>query len=376
MVLIHDDLWDCVSTPENKNEDVKKQEKALAKIALSVKPCVFPQIRNAKSAREAWSNLQKAYEDRENARRDENSADVTALAARKVPKPIKCFRCKKSGHFKKDCPDNSDGKKSGHFKKDCPDDSDVKKSGRRSQAHLTALAAGVKRDVWYVDSGAAQHFCNDRRFLSDFTNEKSKKVLIANGEALPTAGKGTAQTVLKDNSVRSISNVYLVPKLSANLLSVSAMDKKGFEIVFRSGVCTVYDNGEVLATATLRDGIYELDAIETVSVSCCEPSSQAMCSSLSVGTGDSKAVPTRQLKVDSRPVDVSVKQAPQSPATGSQSTQQIWHRRLAHLNTRSMELLRKEVPEEVWDSTPDHGSKVISSERSRGTRNQNCYRES
>ncbi|XP_063374935.1 uncharacterized protein LOC134662594 [Cydia amplana] len=154
------------------------------------------------------------------------------------------------------------------------------------------------------------------------------------------------------------------------------MDKKGYEIVFRSGGCTVYDKGEVLATATLRDGIYELDAIETVSVSCSEPSSEAMCSSLSVGTGDSKAVPARQLKDDSRPVAVSVKQAPQSPATGNQSMQQIWHHRLAHLNTRSMELLRKEVPEEAWNSTSDHGSKVVSSERCRGTRDQKRYGES
>ncbi|XP_047995296.1 uncharacterized protein LOC125233356 [Leguminivora glycinivorella] len=143
------------------------------------------------------------------------------------------------------------------------------------------------------------------------------------------------------------------------------MDRKGYEIVFRSGVCKVYDKGQVLATATLRDGIYQLDAIETLSALYSEPSSQAM--SLFLGTGDSVAVPTAA---------VSVKQAPQIPATGSQSTQQVWHRRLSHLNARSMELLRKEVPEGAWNSTSDHGSKVISSERSRGTRDKKRYGES
>ncbi|XP_048007351.1 uncharacterized protein LOC125242600 [Leguminivora glycinivorella] len=145
------------------------------------------------------------------------------------------------------------------------------------------------------------------------------------------------------------------------------MDRKGYEIVFRSGVCKVLDKGQVLATATLRDGIYQLDAIETLSALCSEPSSQAM--SLSLGTGDSVAVPARS-------VAESVKQAPQIPATGSQSTQQVWHRRLSHLNARSMELLRKEVPEGAWNSTSDHGSKVISSERSRGARDKKRYGES
>lgn len=409
MVLIHDELWDCVGETENKCEDAKKQEKALAKIALSVQPKVFPQIRNAKTAREAWTNLQKAYEDRglcrrlsllrtlfatklsecasmeayvnkimdtsqllsdigsaleddflavillsgltsdydplimalensnvslssevvklkllqENLRRDEKDDNVTAFKAQKARKPFKCFKCKKTGHCMKDCPEKSDGNK----------------SGRKSQSSLlTALAAGVQRDVWHVDSGSSLHLCNDRSVMSDFTTGKPKKVYIANGEAMMTTGKGTVQVVLKDNCVRTISNVYLVPKLATNLLSVSVMVNKGYDVVFRSGVCKVIDNGEVLATATLRDGTYQLDAIETVTV-CSEPPSQAMCSPLSAGTGDSETS-APQLKDEGRPVE-HVMQAQSPAAPRGQSTQQVWHRRLAHLNSRSMELLRK-----------------------------------
>uniref|UniRef100_A0A2A4JFX6 CCHC-type domain-containing protein n=1 Tax=Heliothis virescens TaxID=7102 RepID=A0A2A4JFX6_HELVI len=60
MVLIHDELWEYVES--DKKGTTAQKQKALAKIAMSVTPAVIPHIRTAKSAFEAWNNLQKAYE--------------------------------------------------------------------------------------------------------------------------------------------------------------------------------------------------------------------------------------------------------------------------------------------------------------------------
>ncbi|CAL1672080.1 unnamed protein product [Lasius platythorax] len=74
MALIHENLWHAIegypeedsSTESEKN---RKEQKALAKICLMVKPCAYAQVRSAESAREAWLNLQKAYEDKGLSRR-------------------------------------------------------------------------------------------------------------------------------------------------------------------------------------------------------------------------------------------------------------------------------------------------------------------
>lgn len=61
MLLIHEELYDVVEAEELKPEDVKRDQKALAKIALTVKANVYPHITNAKTSKEAWQALEKAY---------------------------------------------------------------------------------------------------------------------------------------------------------------------------------------------------------------------------------------------------------------------------------------------------------------------------
>ncbi|XP_073946701.1 uncharacterized protein [Choristoneura fumiferana] len=215
--------------------------------------------------------------------------------------------------------------------------------------------------------------CNDRCEMFDFKKEKPKEVNIANGDVLMTAGRGSVQVTLKDNCVRTISNVYLVPELSVNLLSVSAMVKKGYDVVFSSDGCIVSDGEEVLASATLRDGVYQLDAIEAGSALCSVAASKVASVSLCLDTGDSEALRQEEGVA-------AVEQAVRAPSTASQSqsaeTQELWHRRLGHLNSRSMELLKKELSEDTWHSTPDYGSIFSTAERRRGERKPHGHGES
>lgn len=66
MILIHEDLYDCVKDDIDEGccKDDKKRQKALAKICLAVGPSALPHVRNAKTPYEAWTNLQRAYEDK------------------------------------------------------------------------------------------------------------------------------------------------------------------------------------------------------------------------------------------------------------------------------------------------------------------------
>ncbi|XP_061380936.1 uncharacterized protein LOC133319700 [Danaus plexippus] len=60
--LEHEELWDCV---ESSNEvDVKKDTKAKSKIILLVDPINYIHIQQAKTAKEVWDNLAKAFDDK------------------------------------------------------------------------------------------------------------------------------------------------------------------------------------------------------------------------------------------------------------------------------------------------------------------------
>lgn len=73
LYLIHEDLWDCVvshedeagGSPETRTpEDRRKDQRARAKICLMIQPHCLIHVRNAKTARETWNNLQNAFENK------------------------------------------------------------------------------------------------------------------------------------------------------------------------------------------------------------------------------------------------------------------------------------------------------------------------
>lgn len=106
---------------------------------------------------------------------------------------------------------------------------------------------------------------------------------------------------LRNNESKIISGALFVPNLNANLLSVSKMVAKGYELFFDKNGCKILDNDCVIATANEFSGIYILDV------------KKEACS-----------IAYNALKTKN-------------------NTFSLWHRRLGHLNKVSMNLLKK-----VW----------------------------
>lgn len=391
MLLMHEDLLECIESAKGSSE-VRKNHRALAKICLSVHSNAFSHVRNAKTAYEAWTNLQKAYEDKglcrrlgllrslfgtrlldnasmeayiakiteiaqqlddigspldddfvavimlsgltpnydplimalENSsdklesenvktkllqefhRRDEKTEPVSALVTKKQ---IKCFRCKRPGHTKKNCPKNAGFS------------TPMSKNKEKEKALLTALSVNLRRNVWYVDSGATNHMCNDRSVMLELTQTKELSVNIANGDQLCTAGLGKVKIRLK-NGYKIISNVYLVPQLSTNLLSVSELTRKGYKVNFDTKTCKIMDGPETIATAKYVNGVYQLNTLD-IGLNCSIVSDVGMQPLCMVSDSSNLS------KLD---CDVS--------EHSNMETQEVWHRRLGHLNSRSMNIMK------------------------------------
>ncbi|CAG9136577.1 unnamed protein product [Plutella xylostella] len=93
------------------------------------------------------------------------------------------------------------------------------------------------------------------------------------------------------------------------------MTRKGYEVTFNRNSCTIRDGNEVLATGTQVNGVYQLDTVSD---------------NASTAAGNAAKVEECELVA----------------ATAAASTpQELWHRRLGHLNARSMNLLRKGMAE-------------------------------
>ncbi|XP_031358252.1 uncharacterized protein LOC116181936 [Photinus pyralis] len=150
------------------------------------------------------------------------------------------------------------------------DKKDHSKSEKALQTSVTNNSVQYSQK-WYIGSGTTTHMTFERDCLEDFENLIDSKIVVANNQRISGAGIGNAPVHTK-SGIKTISEIVYVPELRANLLSVSKMVEKGHAVVFNEDKCVIYDNekfhvkGEVVATATMNGGLYELDVLEQQSL--------------------------------------------------------------------------------------------------------------
>ncbi|KAI8402292.1 hypothetical protein FOFC_17599 [Fusarium oxysporum] len=165
----------------------------------------------------------------------------------------------------------------------------------------TSLQARALERIHVLDSGASSHiFCRHENFTVLQKYHGLPINGIADAKVMP-GGCGTyclrVQGPKGSHNVTLDSALY-VPEGHSNLLSVSALEKKGAEVVFRNGKAVVTNKGKVVLTATRISGVYVVDEAE-------EDQFQTALASFSVG--------------DPR--------------------LHLWHERLAHLGERNIKRL-------------------------------------
>ncbi|KAG2561457.1 hypothetical protein PVAP13_8KG164100 [Panicum virgatum] len=111
---------------------------------------------------------------------------------------------------------------------------------------------------WYVATGAAHHATGDRGQITNMVELENDNLCVqaADGTPMPVRGRGNVET---DNVV--LPDVYYVPGLWTNLVSVGQLAGLDYCVGFSRGACHVSDAaGTVVGTAHARgDGLYEVD---------------------------------------------------------------------------------------------------------------------
>ncbi|CAG9104628.1 unnamed protein product [Plutella xylostella] len=266
----------------------------------------------------------------ENLRRDFDKCEESALLTNRLSRGVnkhsrvKCYVCKQSGHFARNCPLKT-----------------INKSGEDCEKAwngtlLTALAVDINSNAWYVDSGATSHMTNNKNLLKNYVVDNPRLVTVANNQKINSEGHGDVELLLNGKQeITKISDVIYVPDLSTSLLSVSKMTAKGLQVHFDSQECSICFGGTVIASATKVNDVYQLNmeipkcttANQLAAVAACQSVVPSEC-------GPSSTLPAvAQFTNESQPVE-TVK------LCKAQSTQELWHRRLGHLNRRSMDLLK------------------------------------
>ena len=187
---------------------------------------------------------------------------------------VKCFRCKKLGHVKRECPLakplESGGAKGGPNKSawkgfnkqngkggrkvrfdprssgteghDSSEDDEEGDGGRKQSAFTTTSKSPFSTEdkegtflSFIVDSGATCHMVHDPRHVSN-VRYVDKSITVGGGRTLNAIGIGDIAVLAKDMKGNAwsivIEDVLIVPQLGVNLLSVGKLMQKGAYISF------------------------------------------------------------------------------------------------------------------------------------------------
>lgn len=86
-----------------------------------------------------------------------------------------------------------------------------------------------KQDVWYLHSGASNHMCGKRELFEELEDVHGN-VSLRDSSKLSVKGKGKIKIYQKNGMPSYISNVYYVPNMKNNILSIGQLLEKGYVI--------------------------------------------------------------------------------------------------------------------------------------------------
>lgn len=115
-------------------------------------------------------------------------------------------------------------------------------------------------NIWYLDNGASNHMKGDRRYFNKIDSSITGKVRFGDDSRIDIKGKGTISFVDMNGEPRIIKNVYFIPDLKSNIISLGQATKSGCDIRMRGGYLTMHDSeGKLLVKAERsRNRLYKV----------------------------------------------------------------------------------------------------------------------
>ena len=120
-------------------------------------------------------------------------------------------------------------------------------------------------DNWIVDSGASMHVCGNIRAFNYYTpmeEGRNEVVLVGDSTPLSVVGKGQVILKLTSNNIIILNDVFYVPNIGRNLLSVSLLGKIGIEVLFDFDKAFLMKNNIFMGEGYCHQGVYVLECRE------------------------------------------------------------------------------------------------------------------
>lgn len=164
---------------------------------------------------------------------------------------VVCWRCDKPGHYVSTCPERPKTQ-----------EVNLNKTQTADAALYVHEVVFLNEDrvfpnnydtnysdasIWYLDNGASNHMTGNKDYFSSLDESLKGRVKFGDGSCVDIVGKGTIVFVGKTGEKKALKEIYYIPDLKHNIISLGQATENGCEVLMKGDILTLRDsNGRLL----------------------------------------------------------------------------------------------------------------------------------
>jgi hypothetical protein len=117
--------------------------------------------------------------------------------------------------------------------------------------------------VWYLDTGASNHICDYKHMFTEIEEIVEDHVSFGDASKVKVKGQDKILIQCKDGNERFISNVYYVPDMKSNILSLGQLLERDYMVFMNERTLYLRDqeNRLLAKVEMIKNRIFKLNLV-------------------------------------------------------------------------------------------------------------------